>query len=261
MSASSPVSQSAVGTKTPGDATSVDRLRVDLACALRWAARYGLHEGVCNHFSVALPGRNDRFLLNPQGMHWDEITPDDLLVVDTDGKVLEGRGSAEPTAFYIHSRIHHAKPSARCVMHTHMPYATTLTVVEGARVEWISQNSLRYYHRIAYEDEYNGLALDSAEGDRLCGRLANADVVFLANHGVIVTGPDVAMAFDDLYYLERTCMLQVMALSTGKPLRPVPPHVALQTARQLVDCSQQARLHLDALTRLLDRDAPAWRRA
>jgi ribulose-5-phosphate 4-epimerase/fuculose-1-phosphate aldolase len=237
----------------------MQRLRFDLACALRWAARYGLHEGVCNHFSVRIPGAADRFLINPQGLHWSEITAGDLVVVDAEGRVLEGRHTVEPTAFFIHSRIHLALPDAACVMHTHMPYATSLTVAQDAQLEWASQNALRFYGRVAYEDAYNGLALDETEGVRLAGKLRNADVVFLANHGVIVRGPSIAQAFDDLYYLERACMLQVMAQSMGKQLRVVPDEIARHTAKQMAGESQQAVLHLDALRRILDREAPQWR--
>jgi ribulose-5-phosphate 4-epimerase/fuculose-1-phosphate aldolase len=241
------------------DTSAIIQARLELACALRWAARYGLHEGVCNHFSVRLPGAHDRFLINPQGLHWSEITAGDLLVVAADGQVVEGRHALEPTAFHIHAAIHRALPDAACVMHTHMPYATALTVLEDARLEWISQNALRFHGRVAYEDAYNGLALDTQEGARLAAKLHAADVLFLANHGVIVRGPSVAQAFDDLYYLERACMLQVTAQATGKRLRIVPPEVAAHTARQMAGESQQALLHLRALARILDRESPEWR--
>jgi ribulose-5-phosphate 4-epimerase/fuculose-1-phosphate aldolase len=234
--------------------------RLDLACALRWAARYGLHEGVCNHFSVRLPGEPHRFLINPQGLHWSEIAAGDLLVVAADGTVIEGALAVEPTAFCIHSAIHRALPDAFCVMHTHMPNATALTVLEDARLEWISQNALRFHGRVAYEDAYNGLALDAEEGTRLAAKLHAADVLFLANHGVIVRGQSVAQAFDDLYYLERACMLQVTAQATGKRLRVVPEEIAAHTARQMAGESQQASLHLQALQRILDRESPEWRR-
>ena len=232
-------------------------LRRDLACALRWAARYGLHEGVCNHFSVRLPGA-DRFLINPQGLHWSEITVGDLMIVAADGHVLEGRHTVEPTAFFIHSSIHRALPDAACVMHTHMPYATSLTVADDARLEWASQNALRFHGRVAYEAAYNGLALDAEEGTLLANRLQAADVLFLANHGVIVRGASIAQAFDDLYYLERACMLQVTALAMGKRLRIVPEEIAQRTAQQMAGESQQAKLHLAALKRILDRESPDW---
>ena len=235
-------------------------LRRDLACALRWAARYGLHEGVCNHFSARIPGAEDRFLINPQGLHWSEIGAGDLLVVAADGRVLAGRHPVEPTAFFIHSSIHRALPDAACVMHTHMPYATTLTIAEDARLEWASQNALRFYGRVAYENAYNGLALDADEGARLADKLRAADVLFLANHGIVVRGTSIAQAFDDLYYLERACLLQVNALAMGRRLRIVPEEIARRTAQQMAGESQQADLHLSALKRILDRESPEWSR-
>ena len=233
--------------------------RTDLAAALRWASRLGFGEGVCNHFSMALPGHPGHFLINPQGLHWSEVTTADLVVVDAEGRKVSGRHDVEPTAFFIHGCIHRGKPAAKCILHTHMPYATALTAVQGGQLEWMSQNALRFYGRVAYDDAYNGLALDDAEGDRMCAQLANADVIFLANHGVIVTGPTMAEAFDDLYYLERACMLQVMAMGTGRPLRIVPDEIAAMTRRQMAQECQQAKLHFEALKRLLDRDELGWR--
>ena len=235
------------------------QLRVDLAAALRWASKLGFGEGVCNHFSAAIPGSLERFLINPQGLHWSEVTPADLVEVDAHGRKITGRHNVEPTAFFIHGSIHRGKPDARVVLHTHMPYATTLTVVQGGRLEWASQNSLKFYNRVAYDDDYNGLALDDAEGERMCRQLASADVLFLANHGIIVTGQTLPETFDDLYYLERACMLQVLAAGTAKPLRVVPDAVAAKTGRQMQHESEQAALHFEALKRLLDRDDPGWR--
>ncbi len=100
----------------------IQQARVDLAAALRLAVRYGFHEGICNHFSYALLGRDDRFLLNPYGTHWSQLRASDLLVVDGAGKVLEGGGVAEVSAFCIHAPIHQRHPRARAVLHTHMPH-------------------------------------------------------------------------------------------------------------------------------------------
>ena len=241
------------------NAESRTHARDDLTAALRWASRLGYGEGVCNHFSMEMPDHLGHFLVNPQGLHWSEVTADDLVVVDAHGRHISGRHAVEPTAFFIHGCIHRGKPSAKCVLHTHMRYATTLTIVNGGRLEWASQNSLKFYGRTAYDDNYNGLALDEAEGNRMCAQLANADVIFLANHGIIVTGPTMAAAFDDLYYLERACMLQVIAMSTGRPLRTVDDHIAAETARQMAQESEQAELHFAAIKRLLDRDEAGWR--
>ncbi|MBC7780680.1 MAG: aldolase [Proteobacteria bacterium] len=239
--------------------SAVEEARFDLVCALRWAARYALHEGVCNHFSVAVPGYDDRFLINPQGLHWLEVMPDDVVTVDVDGHVIEGRHRVEPTAFYIHSRIHRARPSARCVLHTHMPYATTLTGIVPGRLEWVSQQSTKFHGRVAYEDAYNGLATEVAEGDRMAAAFQEADILFLANHGVIVCGESVATAFDDLYYLERACMLQVLGRGTGQMPRTIPREIVELTAAQMRQDSSQALLHFASLRRLLDRDEPGWR--
>ena len=238
---------------------SESQARIDLAAALRTASRMGLGEGICNHFSVEVPDRPGHFLINPQGLHWSEVTPADLVMVDAEGRKVSGRYDVEPTAFFIHGAAHRSKPDARCVLHTHMPYATSLTAVAGGKLEAASQVALKFHGRTAYDDAYNGLALSVAEGERIVSGLQHADVLFLANHGVIVTGPSVDLAFDDLYYLERACQLQVLAAASGKPLRIVPEEIARATAAQMTD-DTQARLHFVALKRLLDRDEPGWSR-
>ena len=237
-------------------------MRVDLAAAFRLAVRLDLHEGVCNHFSVMLPD-GKRFLLNRYGLHWSEVTAGNLLALDGAGKVLDGDGEYEKTAFYIHSRIHLANPRATCVLHTHMPYATALTLLEGGRLEMVEQNALRFHDDIAYDDIYNGLVVDTAEGDRLARAMGSKRVMFLANHGVIVVGPSVAEAFDLMYYLERACRLQVLARSvvtnSGGKLRAVRSDV-IQSAYKLMlaDAPKYAGAHFAALKRILDREEPAY---
>ena len=232
--------------------------RIDLASALRWAARLGLNEGVCNHFSFELAP--DRYVINPQGMHWSEVTPGDMLLIDGAGRVLEGRHSLEPTAFFIHSHIHKANPHARCILHTHMPYATALTLVAGGRLEWCNQNALRYWGRIGYDDVYNGVALDAAEGARIASKLQGKDVLMMASHGVTVVGASIAWAFDDLYYFERACMHQVLAVqgAAGKPLRRVPDDTCELVGRQIAGERQQSDLFFASIKRMLEREDPGW---
>ena len=238
----------------------VTQARLDLTTALRAAARHGLNEGVCNHFSMAVPGRADLFLVNPQGLHWSEITPADLVMADGEGNVIEGKYPVEASAFFIHGRIHQGNKRATVVLHTHMPYATALTSIQGGRIEMCTQNAFRYWNRIAYDEQYAGVALSNDEGDRMCRALGDKDILFLRNHGVIVTGPTVAKAYDDLYYLERTAMVQVLAMQTGQPLHNIDEALAADTARQIAADAQQADVHFDSLKRLLDRDEPGWRR-
>lgn len=242
-------------------AAATDRqARIDLAAAFRLAVRMDLHEGVCNHFTLMLPG-GDRFLLNPYGLHWSEVSASNLLALDARGNILEGEGEAEKTAFYIHSRIHLANPRAACILHTHMPYATALTLTVPGRLEMVEQNALRFAGDIAYDDTYNGLVVDEAEGDRLARVLGDKRVLFLANHGVIVAGPSVAEAFDLLYYLERACRLQVLARATGLPFRTVRPEVVSETCRMiLADTPKYAQAHFAALKRILDREEPGYAR-
>jgi ribulose-5-phosphate 4-epimerase/fuculose-1-phosphate aldolase len=241
--------------------SAVERaMRVDLAAAFRLAVRLDLHEGVCNHFSVMLPD-GKTFLLNRFGLHWSEVTASNLLALDAEGRILAGEGEFEKTAFYIHSRIHLGNPRATCVLHTHMPYATALTLLEGARLEMVEQNALRFHDDIAYDDVYNGLVVDNAEGDRLARVLGSKRVMFLANHGVIVVGPTLAEAFDSLYYLERACRLQVLARSMGGKFRPVRPEVVRETYRLiLADAPKYSAAHFEALKRILDREEPAYSR-
>lgn len=234
--------------------------RVDLAAALRWAEREGFHEGVCNHFSVVVPGADDRFLLNPNRRHWSEVTASSLVMVDNDGHLIEGEEAPEATAFYIHWRLHKSAPQARCVLHTHMPYATALTMLEEPELLPLSQSSLMFHNQVAYDGAYNGLAMDAAEGDRMAAALGNRSILFLANHGVVVTAPTVARAFSRLYYLERACMHQVMAMSTGKALRLISDAMAEKTQQQIAEDEEaMATGMFDAIKRMLDRDAPEFR--
>ncbi|WP_239467149.1 aldolase [Rhodoferax koreensis] len=226
-------------------------LREDLALALRAAALHGLSEGVCNHFSVAVPGEADRYLINPRGLHWSEIGGDDIVLIDGDGRVLEGRHRVEPTALFIHAAVHKITGHA-VVLHTHMPFATALTLtVDRALDPTLSQNAMRYVGRIAIDADYNGLALDHSEGERIAAAMRGKDIAFLGNHGVVVAGARIDHAYDDLYYLERACQHQVLAASTGRPLVPVNAALAARVAAQIQGEREQSELFFEALRRLV----------
>jgi ribulose-5-phosphate 4-epimerase/fuculose-1-phosphate aldolase len=234
------------------------RERIELAAAYRLADRHGLNEGISNHFTARA---GDAFLVIPHGLHWSEVTASRLLLVDQKGAILEGEGEVEPSAFFIHSRILRARPDARCVMHTHQPYVTALTLIENGRLLPVSQNALRFHGRIAYDDVYHGAADRGEEGERLAQALAEKDILFHAHHGVVVVGPSIAKAFDDLYFLERAALVQVLAQSTGQPLRFIPDDVAegYVSPTRPNHLKKQAEEHFAALLRLLDRDEPDYR--
>jgi ribulose-5-phosphate 4-epimerase/fuculose-1-phosphate aldolase len=241
------------------DPEALRRARVDLAACFRMAARHGLEEGICNHLSALVPGRDDLFLVNPYGLCFAEVTASSLLVCDFEGHVLDGQGRPEATAFFIHARLHKRLPRARAAFHTHMPNATALSMIAGEPLAWAGQTALKFYGRTAIDEAYNGLALDEAEGDRIAATLGDCDVVFLRNHGVMVTGPTIAEAWDDLYYLERAAEVQIKAMSTGRPLRSVGPDVARRAAAQMREGdSESGWLHLESVKRILMRDDPSF---
>lgn len=229
-------------------------LRRDLAAAFRLAEAFGYSEGICNHFSLQVPGVHERFLINAYGVHWSEMTGEKLLLIDGDGAVIEGEGEVEATARNIHIAAHRANPRHACVLHVHMPSATSLTMVQNGRLAMAHQTATRFYQRIAYHDDFGGLALEAAEGEAITAinkENASADVVFLANHGITIGGPSVAVAFDDLYYLDRACHQQLLAMSTGLPLKLIPEPMLSETARQYMQVLEhQAILHFDALKRV-----------
>jgi ribulose-5-phosphate 4-epimerase/fuculose-1-phosphate aldolase len=230
--------------------TAGSALREDLALALRAAALHGFAEGICNHFSVAV-GEN-RFLLNPQGLHWSEVQGDDIVLVDDAGAIVEGRHAVEPSALFIHAAVHRLTGHP-VVLHTHMPYASCLALTEAGAIDpMLSQNALRFVDRIAIDREYNGLALDISEGERIARAMGTRDVAFLGNHGVIVAGSRLSYAYDDLYFLERAAQHEVLARSTGLALRPITNlDLARRTAAQVQGERQQSDLLFEALRRLL----------
>ncbi|MSP82417.1 MAG: aldolase [Alphaproteobacteria bacterium] len=233
--------------------------RVDLAAAYRLAVWFELNEGIDNHFTLMVPGRRDRFLLNAFGLHWSEVTASNLIAVDMGGKVVEGDGEAEATAHYIHARLHLHHPHATCILHTHMPFAAALCSLDDGAVEPSSINALRFNADIAYDPLYTGEALSTDEGDRMAAVLGDKRILFLANHGVIVVGESVAQAFENLYFLERTCRVQVLALSTGRALRRVARHLSRGKVGTNPDAVRYADLHFAALKRLLDKREPDYK--
>jgi ribulose-5-phosphate 4-epimerase/fuculose-1-phosphate aldolase len=241
--------------------TSADaerRARVDLAACYRLADRFGLNEGIDNHLTMLAPGYSDRFLLAPFGMHWSEVKASDFLIVDFHGQVVSGQGLIEDTALYIHQPVHRLSPQGCCVLHTHMPYATALCMLENPHLEMAVQTALGFYCDVAYDSNYNGLAFDMTEGERLARALGPKSVLMMGNHGVLVVGKTLPQAFERLYFLERAAQAQVLALSTGRALRPIPEAIIQKTLAQFgagasVGGRDRAELHFDALKRVLDR--------
>jgi ribulose-5-phosphate 4-epimerase/fuculose-1-phosphate aldolase len=234
--------------------------RLDLAAAFRWAARLDLHEAVANHFSAAVSSDGRRFLLNPPCRHFSRITASSLLLLDAaQAGMPNAPADVDPTAWYLHAHLHQRVPRARAVLHTHMPHATALACLDGFELLMLDQNACRFHERIAYDRDYAGMALDDGEGERVAALLGDRNtVLFLGNHGVIVIGESVAHAFDELYYLERAAKLQVLALSTGRPLSLVPDHLAAIVEKQWREYPDIFDAHLRELRAILDVEAPDY---
>jgi ribulose-5-phosphate 4-epimerase/fuculose-1-phosphate aldolase len=237
----------------------IRQAKIDLAAAFRAAALYGYNEGIDNHFSLAVPGRDDLFLLNRYGPHWSELRASDILTIDLEGNVVEGEGDWEKSAFLIHRGVHQARESARAVFHTHMPWATALAITTGGFDTKISQNSM-YFHGHVVSLEYGGIADAADEGLRIGAAVRDdATVVMMENHGVLVIGTDVADAWHKLYLLERASEMQVKAQATGQSLIRVADEVAEKTAAQWEREAVNAPRHLfAAVKRELDRVNPGY---
>jgi ribulose-5-phosphate 4-epimerase/fuculose-1-phosphate aldolase len=236
-------------------------LRCDMAAVFRVAARLGWNEQIGNHNSLMLPKRRPddaaTFLINPRGYLFQELTASSLIVCDLDGRVLRGAGELRKVAFHIHARIHLANPAATCVVHVHPQYLTALSMLAEPMLTLSHHNNLLLNDRIAIDNFGSAPADSHTEGDRLAAALGDKSVLLMGGHGVTVIGPTVHDAFDECFIAERTAMYQVTAMSTGQRLRTLPEHHRRNhhgAWSEKID----ARLHLDAWRRILDREEPDY---
>ncbi|WP_370302401.1 class II aldolase and adducin N-terminal domain-containing protein [Pseudooceanicola sp.] len=242
------------------DACALQEMREDLAACFRYFARLGMHESVANHFSLAVSPDGRQFLMNPRGRHFSRIRASDLQLIDADDPTTMARDNApDPTAWYIHSRIHRLLPHARCILHLHPRYATALSALADSSMPPIDQNTMRFFNRVAIDDGFEGMGLSEDEGDRLAAQLGDKSVLMMGNHGVLIAAPTVAMAMDEMYYFERACETVILAYASGRPLRIVPDKVAETTAQQWADYGQLAIDHLREVRAILDAQEPEYR--
>lgn len=241
-------------------AAEIKQARVDLAAAFRWFARLGMHEAVANHLSIAVSADGSRFLMNPRGRHFSRIRAGDLLLLDVNDQATLTRSDApDPTAWCIHGRLHALLPQARCVIHLHPKFSTALAGLADSTMYPIDQNTMRFHGRVAMDDAFTGMALADEEGDRLAGLIGNKSVLMMGNHGVLVTGPTVAQAFDEMYYFERAAETLMTCYAGNRPLRIAPDAVAQTTAQQWLDYPNLADDHLAEVKAILDREAPDYK--
>lgn len=234
--------------------------RVDLAATFRWTERLNMHEGVANHFSLAVSEDGSQFLMNPNQMHFSRITASNLLFLDAnDRETLKKPGAPDPTAWGLHGSIHRLCPHARCVMHVHSIHATVLASLKDSSLPPIDQNTATFYNRYVVDEEFGGLAFES-EGARCASMLKDPKVktMIMGNHGVLVIGSDPGDAFNRLYYFERAAETYIRALQTGRELRVLSDEIAEKTAQELDDYPGQAEAHLREIKAVLDAEGSTY---
>jgi len=239
----------------------VAQAKIHLAAALRLAVLHELEEGIDNHFTVTVPGRDDRYLILPFGRHWSEARASDMIVFDESGRTLEGEGVVELSAQCIHAPIHRIT-GARVVMHTHQTWALALNGLQNNRLLPINQTAAFFHGCVAYDDTYSGTAEVIEEGERLARLIGDKRILFMKNHGVVAVGETVAQAYRRLYMLERVCRAQVLAMSTGQPLAVLSDEIVARVQgprdHDRHPRAERERLFFEAMMRVLDRELPGY---
>lgn len=245
---------------TEADISHERSLRQDLAAAYRLIAHFGWDDLIFTHLSARLPGEEPRFLINPYGMLFEEITASSLVAIDLSGrKVDHSPFEVNPAGFTIHAAVHKARDDAHCVMHLHTYAGTAVSSISEGLLP-ITQTAQLVVPDLAYHD-YEGVAFDDAEGPRLAADLGEKNAMLLRNHGTLALGPTVAQAFTRLYFLERACAMQVATLSQGHAAYPVPGAVLDRNeaiSRMAVPATADTLLW-PALLRKLDRTDPSYK--
>ena len=239
-------------------------VRVDLAACYRLFARFGWDDGIFTHNSVRVPGKEDHFLLNPYGLMFHEITASNLVKVDTEGNIVDGGilgadAHIIAPAFPIHSAVHMARPDVACVSHTHTIAGMAVSAQEDGLLP-LTQKSMRFYDRLAYHD-YEGIANDLDERERLVADLGDKRAMVLRNHGLLTAGRSVAEAYSLMAYLQHSCESQIAAQAGGGRLRVPSPEVCEHAARQFDSFGDNQRgndASFAALKRLLDLEGVAY---
>jgi ribulose-5-phosphate 4-epimerase/fuculose-1-phosphate aldolase len=235
-------------------------LREDLAAAYRLVAMHGMTDLVFTHLSVRVPGDGHRFLVNPYGLLFEEITASSLVLVDAEGEPRQATSwPVNPAGFVIHSAVHMGRDDAQCVMHTHTLAGMAVAAQQGGLLP-LNQMMMEFDGRVAYHD-YEGVAADDnlAERDRIVRDLGDNPCMILRHHGLLTVGRTVAEAFYWMWYLEQACRIQLAAQSSGAPLAVAPPEVVARTRAQFSTGPTKGWLPWQALRRKLDREQPDYR--
>jgi ribulose-5-phosphate 4-epimerase/fuculose-1-phosphate aldolase len=242
-----------------GDQTDERAIRVALAALYRLAALHGWDDAVFTHISARLPGPDHHFLINPYGLFFSEITASSLVKVDLEGSIVAPSDyPVNPAGFTIHSAVHMARPDARFVIHLHADAGVSVSA-QAAGLLPLSQHALIVLPSLAYHD-YEGIALDLDERERLVADLGEKSLMMLRNHGTLAVGSSAAEAWLNIYYLEKACTQQIGALSAGRDGVLLAPEAAQATVARQVSRGRgkSAELAWPGFLRLLDRTLPGY---
>lgn len=187
-----------------------------LAAAFRIFGRYGFDEGIAGHITARDPELPDHFWVNPYAVHFSQIKVSDLLLLDDRGKVVHGTKRTNKAAFSIHSTLHEARPDVVAVAHAHTLHGRAWSAM-NRMLDPLIQESCAFYGDHVLFDEYKGLVLDRAEGERIAARLENRRAAILRHHGLLTVGRSVEEAAWWFITMERACQMQLMAEAAGTP--------------------------------------------
>ena len=233
--------------------------RVDLAALYRLVALYGWDDMIFTHISARVPGPEHHFLINPYGYFFNEITASSLVKVDLDGNIVEPTDyMINPAGFTIHSAVHAAREDAKFVLHVHTDAGTAVASTKEGLLP-LTQHALIVLPNLAYHN-YEGIALDLDERERLVADLGNKNAMMLWNHGTLAVGATAAQCWTQIFFLERACQMQVMAAAHGREnLRIAPDHAIATVAQQQAAASGMgAMLAWPGCLRKLDRESPGY---
>jgi ribulose-5-phosphate 4-epimerase/fuculose-1-phosphate aldolase len=248
--------QPAFRSQTFAAPTDERQSRIDLAACYRLVAQYGMTDLVYTHISARVPREPGHFLINPYGMMFHEITASSLIKITYEGDLVdESPYPVNKAGFVIHSAVHQARPEVNCVLHTHTRAGIAVSCMESGLLP-ICQHAMLFYGDLAYH-EYEGIAYDLSERERLVADLGNRRAMILRNHGLLAAGRTVPEAFELMYYLNIACAVQVDVMASGDKIRMPPPAVARRTAQQY-DSPLGGR-SWPALLRMLDARDPSFR--
>ena len=237
-------------------------LRVNLAAAYRLVAMFGWDDLIFTHLSARVPGPDHHFLINPYNLMFEEITASSLVKIDVDGnQVVKTPYVTNAAGFVIHSAIHMAREDAVAVLHLHTPYGQAVSAMSEGLLLY-SQTAMIAGHDLAFHD-YEGIATDLGERERLARDLGSKNSMLLRNHGTLTVGESIAVAFVRMYFLERACEAQVHMLSATMANLQAPPAGMPERVEEQCAGPGSGRLSdmliWPALLRKLDRTDPSYK--